>query len=172
MNTGLTVSDLAGFTGRTESYYGSFVVEALSQATDLFELATELPALPSDGLRLRIAVRGILEMAENIYEGQQYRELRFTPFRSQTIGSYSYQLAERAVLQGIPTGIAWFDNAVSLLTLCPSTKSTSVSVFDRPGDVLEVNGRKYLLGPADARHESLILDSDSMDTSIWPGSYE
>lgn len=171
MDTGLTKTDLSEFTGQPESHYGTFVFEALSQAEDLFVLATALSELPTDAMLLRVSRRGILEMAESIHEGQQYRSLRFAPFRSQNIGSYSYQLAERAVMQGIPTGIAWFDMAVRLLSAVPEFSATSVAVFDRPGDMVEIDSVRYLLGPADIHREVPDWGAgvDPSEGYDWPG---
>ncbi len=149
MDTGLTVTDLAAFTGQDASYYGAFVDEAIAQAEDLFELATGLTALPDPGLLLRLARRGVLAMAEAIYEGQQYRSLRFAPFKTQTIGSYSYAIAEKSVLSGVPTGVAWFDLAVRRLAVVGVVSNVSTHAFDRPGDVVREDGEYYLVGPAD-----------------------
>ena len=152
MDFGFTVASLSGFTGRPMSYYDDYVEEALSQAEDLLELATGLTEPPTDPLLSRVAERGVLAMAEALYEGQQYRSLRFSPFRSQTIGSYSYSLAEHSVLSGVPTRVAWFDLAVRTLGDSNVT-NTSVSAFDRPGDVLtDSAGGRYLTGPADTEH--------------------
>jgi hypothetical protein len=134
VETGLTVVELATFTGQDEAYYSSYVDEAILQAGDLFELATELDEMPEDdGIDLRIANRGVLAMAEAIYEGQSFRSLRFTPFRSETLGSYSYSIAERSVLSGVPTGISWFDAAVSRFTSTPTVSHSAFdNVFDDP----------------------------------------
>lgn len=150
METGLTEIDLSQFTGKDASHFGTFIYEALDEAGDLFELATGLTALPTSGLAARLARRGILAMAEALYEGNAYRDARHSPFRSETIGSYSYQLAEGSVLSGIPTGIAWFDLAVERLRVNRQTiTSSSISAFDRAGDVRTEGGRPILVGPAD-----------------------
>lgn len=150
METGLTEIDLSQFTGKDAGHYGTFVYEALDEAGDLFEIATGLTELPTAGIAARLARRGILSMAEALYEGNAYRDARHSPFRSETIGSYSYQLAEGNVLSGIPTGIAWFDLAVERLRVGFSRiSSSSISAFDRPGDVRSEGGRPILVGPAD-----------------------
>jgi hypothetical protein len=149
VDTGLTLVDLANFTGKESIYYKRFVVESLLQAGDLFELATGLTELPAEGLNLRLANRGVLSMAEALYEGQDSRDLRFSPFRTETIGTYSYSLAQNAVLQGIPTGVAWFDLAVSQLRSEPAIESNSIHVYDRHNDTAEVHGERILVGPAD-----------------------
>lgn len=153
MDSGLTEIDLAGFTGNDPARYGQFVYEALEQAGDLFELATGLLSLPTSGLDQRLARRGILAMAEAIYEGNNYRELRHSPFRSETIGSYNYQLFDASIRSGIPTGIAWFDMAVERLKVTFSAISGSaIAAFDRPGDLQLVDGRWILVGPADTEN--------------------
>lgn len=152
METGLTLVELANFTGKETNYYGRYVAEALAQSSDLFELATSLQEMPTDSLLLRLARRGILAMAEVLYEGQSSRDLRFSPFKTETIGSYSYSLAEAAVLQGIPTGISWFDLAVSRLKVGePTIGNSSIHAFDRPGDLVTTRGETYLPGPADSQ---------------------
>jgi hypothetical protein len=153
MDTGLTLIDLAAFTGKATTYYERYVTQSISQAEDLFEIATELTVLPESGLSLRLAQRGVLSMAEALYEGQASRDLRFSPFRSETIGSYSYSLASSVVAQGIPTGISWFDLAVSELRQTPLVTSSSVRAFDRPGDyATDIHGNTYLVGPADTEY--------------------
>jgi hypothetical protein len=48
--------------------------------------------------------------------------------------------------------VAWFDLAVRTLGESNVT-NTSVSAFDRPGDVLtDSAGSRYLTGPADTEH--------------------
>lgn len=160
MESNLVLADLADFTGRPDSYYGVFVEVAIQQAEDLLEIATCLTSMPSGALALRLAERAVLSMAEAIYEGQQYRDLRFSPFRSENIGSYSYRLAEDSVLTGIPTGISWFDLAVSRLQVCQEAVSnSSVNAFTRPGDYVAHDGELYLPGPADRdRHPYGIVD--------------
>lgn len=156
MDTGLTVVELASFSGRATTYYERFAGEALVQASDLFELATALTEMPDGGLNLRLAQRAILAMAETLYEGQPHRDLRFSPFRSEAIGSYTYSLAEAKVLQGIPSGVSWFDLAVSRLKVGVSTiGNSSIHAFDRPRDLTtySVDGQDnetYLPGPADS----------------------
>jgi hypothetical protein len=152
VDTGFTEIDLANFTGRPPEYYNSnFVMEALAQAGDLFELATERTELPTEGLAGRIAARGVLAMAEAIFEGNNYRDLRASPFKTETIGSYTYTLAEGSVLAGIPTGISWFDLAVDRLALSTRTSisNRSVHAFQRPGDTGSIGGHESLIGPAD-----------------------
>ncbi len=158
METGLTEIDLAGFTGKSPDHYADpYVYEALEQASDLLELATRIDRLPPEGTLLyRIARRGVLAMAEAIFEGNQVRDLRFSPFKSETIGSYTYSLAEGSVLSGIPTGISWFDAAVDRMRLEAGASDTisnsSISAFDRPGDTGTANGRPILIGPADTEN--------------------
>jgi hypothetical protein len=177
VETGLTLIELAKFTGKTTTYYDLYVGEAIEQASDLFELATSLTEMPEEGLNLRLARRGILAMAEILYEAQKHRDLRHSPFRSETIGSYSYSLAESKVLQGIPTGVSWFDLAVSRLKVGVSTiGNSSIHAFDRPGDLAEVGTETYLPGPADSNsyRGSPVISSgghygvSGVDTSDWP----
>jgi hypothetical protein len=159
VDSGLTEVDLSQFTGKDiEHYDNNYVMEALAQAGDLFEIATRIPTLPDrNTLDGRLAVRGILSMAEALFEGNNYRDLRTSPFKSETIGSYTYTLVEGSVLQGIPTGISWFDLAVERLAwnssdASQSISSTSIAAFDRPGDVRKIGQDYILIGPADTEH--------------------
>lgn len=164
----LTAPDLAQFTGQDEFYYGKYVNIAIQQATDLFTMATCLDELPDiSTLDGRISRSAVLSMAEALYEGQAFRKLRFTPFQNETIGSYSYSLAQKNISSGIPTGIGWFDLAVDRLGICADTATitgSAVSVFDRPGDVrVGPDGSQYLIGPNDINRRQIIgsgLDYD------------
>lgn len=153
MITDLNETHLAKFTGRPLDYFGGpFVVEALEQSGDLFQLATDRTELPAaETIEGRLARRGVLAMAEAFIEGNKSRDLRFSPFKSETIGSYTYTLAEQNVLAGVPTGISWFDIAVSRLALDIGTgvSNSSISAFDRLGDIVSISGRDVLIGPAD-----------------------
>ncbi|MFA7264859.1 MAG: hypothetical protein WC054_00865 [Candidatus Nanopelagicales bacterium] len=163
MDTGLTEIDLSNFTGQSPEHYDRpFVMEALAQAGDLLELAlssvsiTELP--PANTLLGRTARRGVLAMAEAIFEGNNHRDMRFSPFKTENIGSYSYTLAEQNVLAGIPSGVSWFDVAVSKLldaaadAFTSTISNASISAFDRPGDIGWAGGRPILTGPADTEN--------------------
>ena len=160
MELGLTEIDLARFTGKSPDHYTDpYVYEALAQAGDLLELASRVSVVPAEDTLLgRLARRGVLAMAEAIFEGNAVRDLRFSPFKSETIGSYTYSLAEGSVLAGIPTGISWFDVAVERLRLAWSESGTisnsSISAFDRPKDVGTVGDRRILIGPADTENFS------------------
>lgn len=153
METGLTEIDLANFTGRSPDHYtDQYVMEALDQAADLFEIATRLTTFPTSGLAGRLARRGVLAMADALFEALPYRDLKNSPFKSETIGSYTYSLAESSVLSGIPTRVAWFDLAVDRLAAYVSAtiSNDSVAAFDRPGDLAAIDGRTILVGPADS----------------------
>jgi hypothetical protein len=158
MDPGLTEIDLSNFTGKSPDHYADqFVYEALMQAGDLLELATRLSVLPSaDTLLGRTARRGVLAMAEAIFEGNAHRDLRFSPFKNEVIGSYSYTLAEQSVLAGIPTGVSWFDVAVDrivdALSQTTAISNSSVAAFDRPWDTTALDGRTVLVGPADVEN--------------------
>lgn len=165
----MTEIDLASYTGKSPAHYSDrFVMEALEQAGDLFEIATRLSELPpANTLNGRTARRGVLAMAEAIFEGNAYRDLRMSPFKSETIGSYTYSLAESNVLAGIPTGISWFDLAVDRLAVgIPSISNHSVAAFPRPGDVVTVDGQNVLIGPADT--ESFRQGGWTVDGSAQP----
>lgn len=110
-----TVADLANFKGADSSSFSTFAVEALDQATLLFYLATGLETYPEDISLARLAKYGILDMADNIYLSQPYREALASPYQSETIGSYSYSKTVKAIKKGDATGVTWFDIAVNKL---------------------------------------------------------
>lgn len=174
MDSGLTLVDLAKFTGKDPNYYGRFVIEAIEQGEDLFELASLREVMPDKPIEFRLARRGILAMAEALYEGQPNRDIQFSPFRSETIGSYTYSTADSAIQHGIPTGVAWFDLSVERLrTQIPLVDNVSIHAFDRPFDLVTVNGEKYLPGPADWRSRYIAnpsLDDAFLDRNFVDGT--
>lgn len=150
-----TLAELASFMGLTEATLPPYKTEALSQAQDLMQLA--LPCVtddPADAFQKRVLLRGIMAMAEAIIIGQPARSAAALPFKSETIGSYAYTIRDlhRVALAGEPTGIGWFDHAVSFFD-CTSeegdSETDSISVFERDVYYGIEDGRRYVIGPAD-----------------------
>lgn len=116
-----TVQDLSNLSGRpVEDYDNSaLVVSALIQAELLFKIGTCLgDEWPEDPTMSSLAQMGLLAMADAIYLTQQHQKVLANPFSSETIGSYSYSKVAGAVMTGLPTGVTWFDLAVSKLSIC------------------------------------------------------
>jgi hypothetical protein len=143
-----TVGDLAAFTGRPSNTFGEFAPEALSQATLLFLIATELIDYPSDTNLAALAKNGILDMADSIYLSQPYKQTMSSPFQSESIGSYSYSKMTKAVKKGDSTGVAWFDMAVSKLRAFGTGIGASGSIEGMEWDGIEdgPNGKKKIIG--------------------------
>lgn len=111
-------NDLATYSGRPEVSYPVYADTAIQQATLLFKIGTCLAALPDDPDLLQLATNGILAMADSIVLAQQYQGIQASPFSSESIGSYSYTKAAKAVSAGADTGIMWFDLARNRLSVC------------------------------------------------------
>lgn len=143
-----SLSELAAFTGRASNTFGNFASEALTQATLLFVLATELNDYPNDPMLAQLAKNGILDMADSIYLSQPYKESIASPFQSESIGSYSYSKLTRNVKKGDATGVTWFDMAVSRLRSANSGIGASGSIEGMEWDGIEdgPNGKKKIIG--------------------------
>jgi hypothetical protein len=142
-----TVAELAIFTGRQSDTFSDFAVQALAQATLLFYLATELSAYPNTPELEQLARNGILDMADNIYLSQDYREDMASPYQSESIGSYSYSKAIKAVRKGDATGIMWFDLAVNKLKQGTGIGDTgSIQGMEWDGLELTSDGKPRIAG--------------------------
>lgn len=113
-----TVSDLASFSGRDASEYNAYAATAIAQATLLFKLGTCRSEFPDDVIQAELAGTAILAMADAIFLVQPFQKTLSNPFSSESIGSYSYSKLSKAVAGALPTGITWFDLAVSHLGQC------------------------------------------------------
>lgn len=122
-----TVTDVSRFTGRPESEFTDYINEALEQATLLFKIGTCLAQFPDDAIDASLAKNAILAMADGISLVQPYQATLSNPFSSETIGSYSYSKLQGAVSAGLPTGISWFDLAISRLSVCDDLDGVPMS---------------------------------------------
>lgn len=149
-----TKKNLADFSGRPEQSYTEYSTQAISQAVLLFKIGTCLAGLPEDKTKLELAEMGIMALADSIYLSQQYQAAAASPFSSESIGSYSYSKAARAVASGTATGIMWFDLAVSQLSECEQNDGIptggGIEVFEWDTTLTAGNnGNLRALGPAD-----------------------
>lgn len=135
-----TVDDLSSFAGRPKaSFHEPYTTDsALPQALLLFKLGTCLAS--PDGLSatdLQLVDFAILSMADAVGLASKYASVAASPFSSETIGSYSYSKAARAVMRGEDTGVMWFDTAIKRLSVCDTADDTAMSggieVFERVG---------------------------------------
>ena len=123
--------------------YSDYSGEALSQATDLLLIVTGLERRPGPGepesrlaLEDRLYQRGIFSLAEAFELNRGTRSQALSPYRSEQIGSYRYELIAYKAKMGKPTGILWFDQAVEYFdakTLQgePDLVSKTTHLFDR-----------------------------------------
>lgn len=161
-----TVADLASFTGRESNTFGQFVTEALSQATLLFYLATDINQYPEDESLTQLAKYGILDMADKIYLSQPYQESSVSPFQSETIGSYSYTKAVASVRKGDATGVMWFDLAVNKLKRSGSGIGAGGSIQGMEYDGIEQNasGKYVIIGGSGTYDPDVVAASWEIDT--------
>ncbi len=178
-----SVADLAEFSGRPETSYTKFANAAILQATLMFQTVTELQpadmvtmqsAVPED---YKLAILGILSMADYIYLRQPYQSPIATPFISEHIGSYSYSKAAQEIARnaaalevaGEAVGVTFYDLAVRMLakrTRAGGVYSGSINVFDEGDEseaqlvVRDSDGRMCVIGPADRDKFNLFAGLD------------
>lgn len=154
-----TVNDLSDFSGRPVSEYtnSGYVATSIAQAMLLFKLGTCLKEWPDDPTMAELAKMAILSMADSIYLVQPFQKILSNPFSSETIGSYSYSKVAGAVMSGLPTGITWFDMALSKLSVCDFEVGTvipgmggGIEVFENDGLFTQGSGNNLrFLSPQD-----------------------
>lgn len=99
--------------GATDSFDDSQKFTALQQAADLLYLATGVETDPENPTVLRILGWGLMDMAFKILITRENQTEIYSPYTSETIGSYSY--SKSRVMAGEVTGVEWFDAIVKLL---------------------------------------------------------
>lgn len=151
-----TKQDLADFSGRSVATYPDYATtSALPQATLLFKIGTCLADWPEDVIDADLARMAILSMADAIVLSQPHQKVLSNPFNSETIGSYSYSKVSGAVATGLPTGIMWFDMALSRLGVCDLAAGLSaggaIEVFEHDAAFTGGNhaGNVRMLSPQD-----------------------
>lgn len=151
------ISDLSKFSGEPEEYFTNFANTALVQASLLFRIATCLDELPDNPDSALLVESAIMDMALSIYETNKYKNAKYNPFSSETIGSYSYSISLSKIQQGEQTGVMWFDMAVSNLGVCDfmgangGHSSGGIEVFEHDGTFVpgSHSGNSRLLSPND-----------------------
>ena len=145
------------FFGRPATDYSA---EALSQATDLLLSVTGLSQRPGAQRPLddRIYQRGIFAMAEAIELNRDTRTQPLSPYRSEQIGSYRYELIATAAMGGLPTGLVWWDQAVRFFATRSGhtgVRSNSIHVFDEtlPEHLVStsLDGQRQVVSPLESR---------------------
>lgn len=160
-----TKEDLASYTGRDLTEYSGFSDTAIQQATLLFKIATCLADLPDDPIQVELAQYAILSIADAIVLAQPFQKVIANPFSSESIGSYSYSKASKAVAAGLPTGISWFDLAVGQMSVCEISDGMptggGIEVFEHDGSFTEGFGENVrLLTTQDyLQHNSFLQDT-------------
>lgn len=154
------IPDLSVFSGRPVAEYTNttYAATAISQAMLLFKLGTCLNEWPDDAMLAELAKQAVLSMADAIYLVQPFQTQLSNPFSSETIGSYSYSKVAGAVMGGLPTGIGWFDLALTKLSVCEFEVGTvvpgmggGIEVFDDDGlfTTGDLPGNMKFLSPED-----------------------
>jgi hypothetical protein len=151
------VNSLSEFSGRPVGEYANsaYVPSAIAQATLLFKIGTCLgDSFPDDPTQAQLATMAINAMADAIYIVQPFQTVLANPFSSETIGSYSYSKVASAVSGGLPTGITWFDIAISKLSVCdldgiPTGGGIEVFEWDATFTEGHLEGNARLLSPKD-----------------------
>jgi len=152
-----TIKDLEDFANKPAGYFTTFADTAISQATLLFKIASCLNEAPSDPSDAELMKNAILDMAWNIYESNKYAATKFSPFSSETIGSYSYSRSMAKIKAGEDTGVMWFDLATMQLGVCElitgqgAYSSGGIEVFENDGTFVPgyLPGNSRLLSPND-----------------------
>lgn len=92
--------------------------DAIQQAADLLYLATGVTDDPQDATpqQMRILNWGLMDMAWKLLVTTENKPEINSPYSSETIGSYSYaKQAASAIMNGMLTGVTWFDALVKML---------------------------------------------------------
>lgn len=114
------IADLAKFSGRPVGSYTSFATDsAIPQALLLFKIGTCLASPDAlTEVEKELVDMAIITMADSIYLSQPFMAVAASPFNSETIGSYSYSKVAKMVAAGAPTGVMWFDLAITQVSIC------------------------------------------------------
>lgn len=149
-----TVDQLADFTGRPVASFSGFAVNALTQATLMFQTLTKLSAMPDDPDLAQLARYAIVEMADRILLEQPYSSVKGSPFQTETIGSYSYSKitpTSKTAQQGSRTGLFWWDLAIDELMVPGSSVLAHGSVKVLPDGLFQDGeGTYHVLDAAQA----------------------
>lgn len=102
----------------------------------LLSLATGISDDPKDAPTQRLVANAIMDMAQYLTIQRENAPSLYTPFSSERIGSYAYdirmQTARYNQARGHPTGVMWFDMAVIQLQNVGSLVQSDHVVPDSP----------------------------------------
>lgn len=163
-----TVDNLSGFSGRAVGTYTNtaYVPTAIAQALLLFKLGTCLgDSWPDDPTLASLAEMAVLSMADAIYLSQPFQEVLSNPFSSETIGSYSYSKVAGAVMGGLPTGIMWFDLALTKLSVCDLEEGNIIPGMGGGIEIFENDG--YFTGGTQDGNVRLLSPQDISAARGW-----
>ena len=112
-----------------------------------------MPHEDPESLDYRTYRNAIFAFAEAIEANKDSRVQHLSPYRSEQIGSYRYELVAQKAVAGLPVGIYLWDHAIQhfLANKCDSEIQSSNHLFDRPEPFLEVSGDD-IFGPGDVHH--------------------
>lgn len=131
-----TSADLSTFShGETDVFTGPQRVQAIDQAAVLLWIATRIENYTADETIDKIIRWAILDMAWSLLVKTENKTASNSGFNSERIGSYSYSIAMSRVQSSQPTGVNWFDAAVTLLLGefdLGAVWSVSENVFSQP----------------------------------------
>lgn len=120
-----------------------FAELAIQLSADMLEIVTDVHVMPENEAMVRIIHFGIAHMALRLLAEAGEDEHTYSPYSSERLASYSYQLRDQ-ILGGAVSGVPMFDLAMELLR--PLHKDhVSVSgeaVFKRPYEESEWASRK------------------------------
>lgn len=152
------VQDLADFaTKEVDEFDEEYANTHIAQASILLRIATCLNEPPSDPFKLELWKNAVLDMALKLDITSKYRSAKYSPFSSETIGSYSYSIALTKIKEGADTGAMWFDLAVIQLGVCDVMGNTGahssggIEVMEHDGTFVQgsMPGNERLLSPND-----------------------
>lgn len=152
-----SVQELADAVNRPVGQFTSFASTALSRSALLFQIATGIDTWPGTEPETSLMRDGICLMADAIYLESDNRERRAQPYQSQTLMSWSYTMAVKAVKKGQATGIDMFDLAVSELRGASTSRIASgdTKLFEDDGVFVDSSGQRYVLTPGDVQVDPL-----------------
>jgi hypothetical protein len=157
----IDVASMSDFSGRPQASYtnSAYVTEASRQALLLFKIGSCLKELPEDETEAELVTTGLNAMADSIYLAQEYQKVMASPFQSESIASYSYAKMANSVANGKPTGVMWFDLAITQLGVCNLADNFpmygGIEVFERDFPVaglVHLPNNKIMLSPQDIEY--------------------
>lgn len=151
-----------------------YVQTHLQLAAALFLLASDITEAPDPASPLGLVVRaGVLDMAWNIGTSMEDRDAQFSPFSSESIGSYRYSKMQQKVSAGEETGVPFFDQALKWIEKNFSSDSESVAAqfgFHAEQVYPEPYGSRYRFDPEQPYQH--MRPSEGADSTAGPDYIE